>query len=195
MIPLVLVMKNKSFSSNRQIGLSVLIITLLFGHVIRFFYSSQGVLGTLKVENDFFIVINGEVINPGAYAFSKKPSLRHIIDKSGGLTAKLKGLKWDNNLPEIKRNSSLRIGIKNRCIFASNEPMQPEYKITLRIPISINTSTVKELDAIPYIGPRMAKKILSYRSLHGPFKSKEEIMKIKGIGRIRFSQLKSFIEI
>jgi len=47
--------ENKSFSSNRQIGLSVLIITLLFGHVIRFFYSSQGVLGTLKVENDFLL--------------------------------------------------------------------------------------------------------------------------------------------
>ncbi len=195
MIPLVLVMKNKGFSSNRQIGLSVLIISLLFGHVIRFFYSSQDVFGTSKVENNFFIVINGEVINPGAYAFSKKPSLRHIIDKSGGLTAKLKGLEWDNNPPKIKRNISLGIGIKNRRIFAASEPMQPEYKITLRIPISINTSTAKELEAIPHIGPHMAKKILYYRSLHGPFKSKEEIMKIKGIGRVRFSQLKSFIEI
>lgn len=194
MRPLALVMKREKVS-NRQIGLLVLVLTLLLGHGIKFLSSSQSVLGASKIKNDFFILITGEIENPGVYAFSKKPSLRQIVDKAGGFTEKLKSARWDNNLPNIKRNISLKISIKNGYICTSTKSIQPEYKITLRVPISINTATMKELESIPYIGPCLAKKVLQYRSLHGPFKSIEEIMKLNGIGKVRFLKLKSFIEI
>ena len=194
MRPLALVMKREKVS-NRQIGLLVLVLTLLLGHGIKFLSSSQSVLGASKIKNDFFILITGEIENPGVYAFSKKPSLRQIVAKAGGFTAKLKGARWDNNLPNIKRNISLKISIKNGYICTSTKSIQPEYKITLRVPISINTATMKELESIPYIGPCLAKKIFQYRSLNGPFKSIEEIMKLNGIGKVRFLKLKSFIEI
>ena len=189
-----MVMKREKVS-NRQIGLLVLVLTLLLGHGIKFLSSSQSILGASKIKNDFFILITGEIENPGVYAFSKKPSLRQIVAKAGGFTAKLKGARGDNNFPNIKRNIRLKIGIENGYICASTKSIQPEYKITLRVPISINTSTMKELESIPYIGPCLAKKIFQYRSLHGPFKSIEEIMKLNGIGKVRFLKLKSFIEI
>lgn len=194
MSPLVLGMK-KGRDSSKQIGLLVLMLILLLGHGIKFSSSSQSVFGTSKIENNFFILIKGEIENPGVYAFSKKPSLKQIIGKAGGFTAKLKGATWDNNPPNIKRNISLKIGLEDGYICASTKSIQPEYKITLQIPISINTATMEELESIPYIGPFLAKKILHYRSFHGPFKSIEEIMKLDGIGRIRFLKLKSFIEI
>lgn len=195
MTPLVLAMRINEGFSNRQIGLSVLVILLLSGYFVRSFYSSQGILDSSNIEDSFFILVTGEVISPGVYSFSKKPSLSQIIHKCRGLTSKLKDLAWDSSLPEIKKDMRLAIGTKNGRIFVSSGRMQPEYKITLQIPISINSSSVKELEAIPYIGPSIAKRIINYRSIHGPFKSKEEIMKVKGIGKIRFSQVESFIEI
>ena len=41
--------------------------------------------------------------------------------------------------------------------------------------ISINESTIAQLDTLPGIGDVLAKRIVSYRSSHGAFKSLEEI--------------------
>jgi competence protein ComEA len=48
--------------------------------------------------------------------------------------------------------------------------------------ININKASAAELELLPHIGPSMAKRILDYRTLHGPFKSIADLDKVKGIG-------------
>ncbi len=48
--------------------------------------------------------------------------------------------------------------------------------------ININTATVQELTALPGIGQTKAEAIVKYREANGPFKTVEDLGKVKGIG-------------
>ncbi len=49
-------------------------------------------------------------------------------------------------------------------------------------PIDINTANAQTLAALDGIGPQKAQAIVEYRQKHGPFKSVDELLKVKGIG-------------
>ena len=61
-------------------------------------------------------------------------------------------------------------------------------------PININTASEKELDALPGIGPAIAKIIVKHRSSQ-PFTKIEDIMLVKGIGEKKFAELKELITV
>ena len=47
--------------------------------------------------------------------------------------------------------------------------------------IDLNHASAKELEALPGIGATLAKRIVAYRSLHGPFQRVEELLKVDGV--------------
>lgn len=59
--------------------------------------------------------------------------------------------------------------------------------------ININTATKEQLEALPEIGPVKAQAIIDYRNANGPFKSPEDIMKVKGIKEGTFGKVKDQI--
>ena len=59
--------------------------------------------------------------------------------------------------------------------------------------ININTASKRELMLLPRIGPKTADKIIAFREANGSFQTKEEIMKVKGIGEKTFERLKEMI--
>jgi competence protein ComEA len=59
--------------------------------------------------------------------------------------------------------------------------------------ININTASNKELEALPGIGPVIAQRIIDYRKSSNGFKSKEELLKVSGIGPKKFSAIKDKI--
>jgi competence protein ComEA len=56
--------------------------------------------------------------------------------------------------------------------------------------VNLNTATKDELVALPGVGPAKAQAIVDYRNQHGPFRSLDELRKVKGIGEKLFLQLK-----
>ena len=48
--------------------------------------------------------------------------------------------------------------------------------------ININTASVEQLDTLKGIGPVLAERIVEYRETKGPFKTIEDITKVRGIG-------------
>jgi competence protein ComEA len=57
----------------------------------------------------------------------------------------------------------------------------------------LNTATQEELETIPNIGPSLAKKIINYRSLYGPFETVEEIKSVRGMGKLRYLKIEPYI--
>ncbi|MBR4781509.1 MAG: helix-hairpin-helix domain-containing protein [Lachnospiraceae bacterium] len=59
--------------------------------------------------------------------------------------------------------------------------------------IDINSADVKELTRLNGIGEKRAKDIIEYREKNGPFKSIEDIMKVKGIKEGIFNKIRDYI--
>ncbi len=49
--------------------------------------------------------------------------------------------------------------------------------------VNINTANADELaTAISGVGPKTAQAIVQYRTLHGPFRSVDDLVQVKGVG-------------
>ena len=57
--------------------------------------------------------------------------------------------------------------------------------------INLNTATVADLERLPGIGPKVAARIVDYRTKKGPFKKTEELMNVQGIGEKSFLKLRA----
>ncbi|WP_455567395.1 helix-hairpin-helix domain-containing protein [Streptomyces anandii] len=60
-------------------------------------------------------------------------------------------------------------------------------------PVSLNTATADQLEALPGVGPVLARHIIDYRSRHGGFRSVDELRQVNGIGDRRFADLRSLV--
>lgn len=56
--------------------------------------------------------------------------------------------------------------------------------------VNLNTATKDDLVGLPGIGPAKAQAIVDYRNQHGPFRSVDELRKVKGIGEKLFLQVR-----
>ena len=99
----------------------------------------------------------------------------------------------------IQRRDSLLAQEKLDSLKAINEKEQisDSYQSQEKsgFPVNINTASSEQLQQLPRIGPAMAARIIEYRTQNGNFKSKEELMKVRGIGEKTFRNLKDMISI
>ncbi|MDZ7291286.1 MAG: helix-hairpin-helix domain-containing protein [candidate division KSB1 bacterium] len=56
-------------------------------------------------------------------------------------------------------------------------------------PVDLNAATYKELLQLPGIGPVLAKRIVEYRQVNGPFMRLQDLRKVKGIGAKTYEKL------
>lgn len=61
--------------------------------------------------------------------------------------------------------------------------------------VDINTATSDELQALPGIGKVKADAIVEYRKVHGPFKSKDDLREVNGIGDKILEKIRNDIEV
>lgn len=48
--------------------------------------------------------------------------------------------------------------------------------------VNVNTATAEQLNALPKIGPKVAQRIVDYRTAHKGFRTVEELRNVKGVG-------------
>jgi competence protein ComEA len=59
--------------------------------------------------------------------------------------------------------------------------------------VNLNQATKEQLEALPDIGPELARRILYYRHENGGFRSLEELGKVEGIGPGRIEALRPYV--
>jgi len=62
-------------------------------------------------------------------------------------------------------------------------------------PININTANSEELQQVPGIGPATAEKILQMRKSYGAFKTVDDLLAIKGLGRKRLEKMRKYLTV
>jgi competence protein ComEA len=67
--------------------------------------------------------------------------------------------------------------------------------VTRQILINVNSATEAELCSLPGIGKKTAQAIIAYRKKHGNFTSKNDLIKVKGIGKSKLEKIKKLIKI
>ncbi len=61
--------------------------------------------------------------------------------------------------------------------------------------VNLNTATKAELMSLPGIGEVMAERIMTYREDVGPFRSADDLARIKGISKKRIEQLRPLVTV
>jgi competence protein ComEA len=60
-------------------------------------------------------------------------------------------------------------------------------------PINLNAASSEQLQQVPGIGPATADKILQMRKSYGPFKSVDDLLAIRGIGKKRLDKMRKYL--
>lgn len=97
----------------------------------------------------------------------------------------------DNSYVEEENNNSSNNSSKEENNNSSNNSSKEENNCI----ININTAGIKELSTLSGIGAAKAQKIIDYREANGNFKTIEEIMNVKGIGKATYEKFKANIKV
>lgn len=62
-------------------------------------------------------------------------------------------------------------------------------------PINLNSASAAELQQVPGIGPSTAGKILQMRKTYGPFRSVDDLLAVRGIGRKRLDKMRKYLTV
>ncbi len=61
--------------------------------------------------------------------------------------------------------------------------------------VDLNRAGQAELESVKGIGPKKAKSILEYREKNGPFKTVDDLAKVKGFGKASMAKVRASLSV
>lgn len=134
--------------------------------------------------------VAGAVNNPGVYSL---PAQSRVIDalRAAGNAVTGSDLSDLNLARVVKDGEQIYVNPTVRTV----DGKRVIKKIIPRGPININRASAKEFDGLAGIGPVIAKRIVEYRRVNGPFMTIEDLQKVSGIGSAKFEEFKSKVSV
>lgn len=129
------------------------------------------------------VQVDGEVYHPGLYRLVRGARVGDAIQAAGGMTAGADAGVM--NLARPLRDGE-RITIPARGVSSGS---------TARRQVNVNAATAEELEALPGIGPVLARRIVDHRARHGPFQRSEDLLQVEGIGPKLLERIKPLISV
>ena len=167
------ILKRISNSDNNNSVLYLALLCLLYllitSNYLPFSTNSKSLINTDEVK---FIEISKDGIST-VKSYSNLNELNQLI-VDYGLSDDLK--------------SGDRIIINGSEVFVTK--INGRKRISLGVPIDINTASSEDLTAIPGIGPELANRIINYRRNVGKFQSIDELDNVEGIGKKKLAIIK-----
>ncbi len=107
--------------------------------------------------------------------------LRQKQRPSGPNTRRLNKVRdYQEEVPMRNRKKTARV-LATVCVLVF---VLTGFGFTADVPkININTASAEELTQLKRVGPKYAEKIVAFREANGPFKSKEDLVSVPGIGQ------------
>ena len=144
-----------------------------------------------KHDEKIFVDVKGAVKHPGVFETTKDKRVKDLIEEAGGLlddadtsTLNLSQRVKDQMVIYVLKHGEKPKQISDGGSSSSNTDV-----------ININTANKEQLMKISGVGKTKAEAIISYREKNGDFKKKEDITKVRGIGKATFDKIKDKIEV
>ena len=138
-----------------------------------------------------FVDIKGAVKNPGVYQMKVGDRVKDALEAAGGLTEEADSQKV--NLAKRLEDQMVivvpKVGEEAEEIPAG----ETRNEATKEGKVNINTATVEELKTLKGVGEKKAEAIIEYRKKNGSFQTKEDLMKVRGIGKKLFESFQERI--
>lgn len=168
--------KNISFTKNETKIILFVIIILISGFSIKYIKHFSSNLSEQKYdysksEEVFKKLSRGNLSSYSTDSTEQKDSTN--LTEESKLTQKMQSAE-DSLKTKGKKKSKKEESLKPKSI-------------------NINTATKEVLVTLPGVGESTAEKIIKYRETHKGFKKIEHIMKVKGIGKKKFENMKDYI--
>ena len=65
----------------------------------------------------------------------------------------------------------------------------------VEFPIDLNSADASQLEALPEIGPVLARRIVDYRETNGSFSAVDELKNVSGIGDKTYDAIKNLVKV
>ena len=144
----------------------------------------QEVEDKTTVSTVIYVDVKGEVHHPGVYQMKAENRVKDLIEAAGGFTPSADDQKM--NLAQLLEDQMV-IVVPKKGEEVNSElaqaPTSQKKEVGKEGKVNINTATVEELKTLKGIGEKKAEAIIEYRKQNGSFKNKEELMKVRGIGK------------
>ena len=144
----------------------------------------QEVEDKTTVSTVIYVDVKGEVHHPGVYQMKAENRVKDLIEAAGGFTPLADDHKL--NLSQLLEDQMV-IVVPKKGEEVNSEldqaPTSQKKEVGKEGKVNINTATVEELKTLKGIGEKKAEAIIEYRKKNGSFKNKEELMKVRGIGK------------
>lgn len=144
----------------------------------------QEVEDKTTISTVIYVDVKGEVHHPGVYQMKAENRVKDLIEAAGGFTPLADDQKL--NLAQLLEDQMVIIvpqkGEEVNSELAQS-PASQKKEVGKEGKVNINTATVEELKTLKGIGEKKAEAIIEYRKKNGSFKNKEELMKVRGIGK------------
>jgi competence protein ComEA len=130
--------------------------------------------------------VAGAVRRPGVYRLRAGARVQDAVARAGGLTRRADPLTVNLAAPLADGE---QVVVSARGSPGAGGGGGP----SAGAPLSLNTATADQLDALPGIGPVTAQRIVEYRQQHGGFASVADLDAIPGIGPARLENLQGLV--
>lgn len=138
---------------------------------------------------EIFIDVTGAVNNPGVYTLAANSRVIDAI-KAAGDSAPGADLSTVNLARVLSDGEQIYVD----ATIVNSAGVRISKKARSG-PININRATLAQFDSLDGIGPVIAKRIIEYRKVNGPFLTVEDLQKVSGIGVAKFSNIKSKVRV
>jgi len=138
---------------------------------------------------EIFVDVTGAVTKPGVYSLAANSRVIDAI-KAAGDSAPGADLSTINLARVLSDGEQIYVDAT-----VLNSAGKRVSKTVHSGPINVNRATAAQLDSLDGIGPVIAKRIIEYRKVNGPFATVEDLQKVSGIGTAKFAIIKSKLRV
>jgi competence protein ComEA len=153
----------------------------------------------------FVVDVVGAVRHPGVVSLPGSARVVDAVTAAGGAfpNADLERINLAAHLVDGMRVAVPRRGVPTDPAGPTTDPAPPTAAggadgggvPTPTAPLDLNAATQAQLEALPGIGPSLAQAIIQERDREGGFHTVDDLRRVRGIGDVRFAQIRPLVTV